>query len=71
MPIYEYACAQCGAAFELLMRGQEQPACPNCGESNLERQWSVPAAHVAGASLPIRESPRHGGCGLPACGTGC
>ena len=33
MPIYEYACKSCGHEFEELIRGNEQPACPACGQS--------------------------------------
>jgi putative FmdB family regulatory protein len=74
MPIYEYQCADCDAAFELLVRGGEEPICPDCGSVTLEKMWSVPAAHTAGRSvLPVCEGPRPapcgmGGCGLPECG---
>ena len=47
MPIYEYSCKSCGHQFEELVRGDEKPACPACGKKQLERQWSVPAAHAA------------------------
>lgn len=71
MPIYEFQCRKCGQPFELLVRSQEsQPACPECGSQNVERQFSVPAAPVsAGRTLPVTE-PRGGGCGLPQCGMG-
>lgn len=72
MPLYEYACRSCDSEFELLIRGEEHPECPNCGGNRLDKQFSVPAAHMAGgASLPICETPSSGGgCGLPQCGTG-
>ena len=73
MPIYEYACQQCGEEFELLVRGDEQPACPGCESSKLERLLSAPAAHTGAKStvLPIA-SHEAGGCGRPQCGTnGC
>lgn len=72
MPIYEYTCDDCQADFELLIRGQEQPACPTCGGQKLEKQFSVPAAHTAAsASLPVCSPPLPGGgCGLPQCGQG-
>jgi putative FmdB family regulatory protein len=70
MPIYEYACPSCGREFEELIRGDEQPACPACGEIRVERQLSVPAAHVAGpanSSCPARDS-----CGMAGfCGRHC
>jgi putative FmdB family regulatory protein len=72
MPIYEYSCDSCSSEFELLVRGSEKPACPDCGSTRLEKLLSVPAAHTGGSkSLPICESPvRGGGCGLPQCGSG-
>lgn len=71
MPLYEYTCGGCGTEFEVLVRGQERPTCPNCGGARLEKQFSVPAAHVAsGSSLPVCDVPRGGGCGAPGCGPG-
>jgi putative FmdB family regulatory protein len=70
MPIYEYICKQCGHQFEELVRADEKPACPACGKSQLERQWSVPAAHVveSGASA----CPAQGTCGMShCCGQNC
>ncbi|HVX64145.1 MAG TPA: zinc ribbon domain-containing protein [Pirellulales bacterium] len=70
MPLYEYQCEACGAAFELLVRGDERPVCPECGGRRLEKQFSVPAAPAAsGASLPMANGP-WGGCGKPGCGPG-
>jgi putative FmdB family regulatory protein len=73
MPLYEYACPSCDRNFELLVRFGENPPCPECGSMRLEKQLSVPAAHVAGGktSLPICETPSSsGGCELPQCGSG-
>jgi putative FmdB family regulatory protein len=72
VPIYEYQCEKCASQFELLVRGGERPACPNCGGRKLDKLLSVPAAHVSSnRSLPICEVPRgEGGCGLPQCGMG-
>ena len=69
MPIYEYTCGQCQTAFELLVRGSDQPSCPDCGSLELEKLLSVPAAHTAGpSSLPVCEGPRPGPCGMGGCG---
>ncbi|MBQ3453290.1 MAG: zinc ribbon domain-containing protein, partial [Thermoguttaceae bacterium] len=35
MPVYEYRCAKCQAEFELLIRGSQTPACPECGSKKL------------------------------------
>jgi putative FmdB family regulatory protein len=65
MPIYEYVCKKCGREFEELVRGNEQPACPACGEPEVERQISAPAAHVGGS----RDSacPARHACSSPSC----
>ena len=72
MPIYEYVCQACGHAFEVLIRGDEKPSCPQCGKKRLAKQFSVPAAHVASGqpACPARDAgicnPTGGGC----CGGG-
>ena len=71
MPIFEYDCEKCGSEFELLVRHDQPPVCPNCGTNRLLKRFSVPAAHVKSSqSLPICERPSSGGCGLPQCGMG-
>ena len=42
MPIYEYACRECGNRFDLLVRGEETAACPSCMSQDLERLLSLP-----------------------------
>ena len=71
MPLYEYVCRVCGEQFELLIRGGESPACPACREADVQKQFSVPAAHSASRqSLPVCPPMPSGGCGLPQCGGG-
>ena len=72
MPLYEYACEECNHLVEVLVRGSEQPACPDCGRGKLQKQLSVISAAVAGKrlELPACPPPSPGGCGLPQCGTG-
>ncbi|MBP7413583.1 MAG: zinc ribbon domain-containing protein [Simplicispira sp.] len=41
MPIYEYACHDCGHAFEALVRSSTVPECPACHSQHLEKQLSV------------------------------
>ena len=42
MPIYEYACAECGHEFEKLVRKDTTPACPACSATRVERLFSLP-----------------------------
>lgn len=55
MPIYEYACRGCDAAFETLILRKSDEAeveCPTCGSRKVGRLMSRPAARGgrAGAS---------------------
>ena len=71
MPIYEYTCKSCGHEFEELVRGDQQPGCPSCGNGGVERQMSVPAAHTASSSpsaCPAQDMC--GGCCGQNCGLG-
>jgi putative FmdB family regulatory protein len=71
MPIYEYLCRSCGQEFEELVRGDEQPACPACGEQQVEKQMSVPAAHTANSSQPACPSREACGASSKCCGQNC
>lgn len=70
MPIYEYACLECGREFEELVRGEERPRCPACGAERLERQMSASAGRVAGpaSACPARDACPQGHCCGPSCG---
>ena len=50
MPIYEYACEDCGSKFEKLVRRSEKVHCPSCGKDHLAEQYSTFAAHANGSS---------------------
>lgn len=41
MPLYEFRCLGCGEEFEALVRGADQPECPSCHASDLERLLSA------------------------------
>ncbi|MCH5377391.1 MAG: DUF1178 family protein [Planctomycetes bacterium] len=57
--------------FELLVRGEERPECPQCGSHQLDKQLSVPAAHTTGGhSLPVCDGSMSPTCGMPQCGGG-
>jgi putative FmdB family regulatory protein len=45
MPIFEYSCRSCDTQFELLVRGEMTPACPDCQSEDLERLLSLPRVH--------------------------
>ncbi|WP_430699111.1 FmdB family zinc ribbon protein [Rubrivivax gelatinosus] len=63
MPIYEYACQDCGQRFETLVRSDTVPACPQCQSTSLEKQLSVFAAgKAAPEAAPAAPSPC-AGCG--------
>lgn len=65
MPIYEYACEECGHEFETLVRSGTAPECPECHSTQLEKQLSVPGAvGVAPAAAPAMPGPC-GSCGHP------
>lgn len=71
MPIYEYSCQNCGKEFELLIRGDEKPACPACGDTQLVRAFSAPAAHTSGPSS-AEACPAKNTCGMShCCGNNC
>ena len=65
MPIFEYACNDCGNKFEKLVRRSDADAvrCPACGEGHLTTQYSTFAARsgVSKAAEPAA------GCGSGMC----
>lgn len=50
MPIYEYACTNCGHTLDALQKISEAPLteCPACGESALKRLISAPRFRLKG-----------------------
>ena len=62
MPLYEYACAECGHRFEILRRigeGSDDLTCPRCDAERLEKQFSTFASSSDGKTA----SAVAGGCG--------
>jgi len=43
MPLFEYACPNCGHVFEklVLARNAKPPECPKCGSDQVERIFSA------------------------------
>lgn len=77
MPIYEYRCEPCASTFETLVRSSSDvPHCPECGNIDVRKEFSVPAPSKANgsasSSLPVRDSgPMPSGmCGMGGCGGG-
>ncbi len=80
MPIYEYHCNPCEHTFETLVRHQNDvPHCPRCGNHELAKLFSVPAAAqtsqgAGSSSLPVCGDTGAGassfGCGQGGCATG-
>jgi putative FmdB family regulatory protein len=69
VPIYEYVCMECESHFEeLVRRGEEQVACPDCAATNVSRQFSSFAVH--GLSKPVTAGGGGGGCCGGSCGCG-
>lgn len=50
MPIYEYACNECGHRLDALQKMSEEPLsdCPECGKSTLKRLISAPRFRLKG-----------------------
>jgi putative FmdB family regulatory protein len=74
MPIYEYACDDCGTKFEKLVRRSteaEAVHCPSCGQDHLTTQYSTFAARATGSSSANEcAQPMAGGCGGGMCQSG-
>lgn len=50
MPIYEYECRGCGNRFErLVLKQEEAPTCPSCGNAEVERLLSLPRVQGDGS----------------------
>jgi putative FmdB family regulatory protein len=65
MPIYEYACRDCGHEFEALVRSSTVPECPTCHSTVLDKQLSVFATGQGGGEpIPAMAGPC-GTCGHP------
>jgi len=72
MPIFEYACEDCGTRFEKLVRRAAEVAevdCPSCGHDHVTTQPSSFAARANGIQKEAAPSCGSGMCGTPGmCG---
>jgi len=71
MPIFEFACRQCGHRFEELIRGTPSAECPSCGSDDPEKLLSATAAHVSGSSGKLPVTSACPPADAPPCGPGC
>lgn len=62
MPIFEYACQQCGHAFEALVRSSTVPQCPQCQSTRLDKQLSI-VGKVGGSTARDMAPAAMGPCG--------
>lgn len=64
MPIYDYACQECGRVFEVIRSASEdtEPPCPACASVRTERRVSAPARCGGLADAP-GPAGLGGGCG--------
>lgn len=70
MPIYSYACCDCGKEFQTLVRGGETPECPKCASTKLDQQLSLIASPAKGGEADAGACPpeMRAGC---ACAGSC
>ena len=50
MPIYGFACADCGHTFDRLQKiaDADPTQCPSCGQETVKRQITAPSFRLAG-----------------------
>ena len=65
MPIYEYACLDCGREFEALVRSTTVPECPQCHSVQLNKKLSVFATAAASGEVAPAMAGPCGTCGHP------
>lgn len=60
MPIYEFACQDCGHEFEKIQTFSDSstPVCPNCQGVHVQRRLSAPAIHFKGSGWYITDSKK-------------
>ena len=60
MPIYEFACQDCGHEFETIQSFSDSttPACPNCQGRHVQRCLSAPAIHFKGSGWYVTDSKK-------------
>jgi putative FmdB family regulatory protein len=64
MPLYEYACQECGGESELLVNNSSQPVCPKCGSKKLDKLLSIVSTPSRGGSPGEGAQSSGGSCGV-------
>lgn len=70
MPIYEYYCGACDKKFETLVRGNEAPACPQCGTNDLKKLLSTcgfVSKDAGGGTVSASAGSSCGSCSSASC----
>jgi len=67
VPIYEFVCMECESHYEELVSMGRDADCPDCGSTNVRKQFSVFAAHASGGG-PQPSFGGGGGCCGGSCG---
>jgi putative FmdB family regulatory protein len=60
MPMYEFACTDCGHPFEKRLRmsqARDPQECPSCGSGQTRRRIGSAIAVGGGASAPVSAAP--------------
>ncbi len=63
MPIYEYACEECGESFEELYlpgAAKQPPVCPRCGAAQVRRKVSAAGFVLKGSGWYLTDYARKG-----------
>lgn len=69
MPLYDFVCKKCGHAFEALVMGSDQPVCPQCRSTELDKQMSTFAARTTGGKESGGGGSKCAGCTGRSCRT--
>lgn len=74
MPIYGYACPDCGHQEDMLLKSDAPaPECPKCGSKAFAKELSAPGFELKGRGwykTDFKDKPAGGSCGS-CCGGGC
>ncbi|MDH5299518.1 MAG: zinc ribbon domain-containing protein [Desulfobulbaceae bacterium] len=71
MPLFDFVCRSCGAEFEALVMGGDQPVCPRCQSRELDKKMSTFAfrSKGSGGETTSGGGSKCGGCPGGSCAT--